>query len=251
LDLTLVAFYGPKPPAMVELVDALQTELRSQLGDAFTAYDMEQVHGTLVGLEGRQTGTGIQNTNLINASGESSAMDLEGIFHFLLNTPLLPLHIRIGGFVHSRVYPFTSHNLHPYVRSFSLCDQIAVVIGWPAKAKTFPMVLDKLRRLCTNYNVLHRYHEKPSDIDNDFFFVLGHIERNLITEEQAESVQRHVREWLSSREPLDIEIGHEQFSVVAYSDRRLPRPSSIAYSLTEAPAKLVELKGLYQKRQAH
>jgi hypothetical protein len=206
------------------------------------------VHGTLVGLEGRQTGTGIQNTNLINASGESSAMDLEGIFHFLLNTPLLPLHIRIGGFVHSRVYPFTSRNLHPYARSFYLCDQIAVVIGWPAEAETYPMVLDKLRRLCKNYHVLHRYHEKPGDIDNDFFFVLGHIERNLMTEEQAESVQRCVRELLSSREPLNIEIGQEQLSVVAYSGRQLPTSSSIAYPLTEAQSKLEELKDLYEKK---
>ena len=236
---------------MVELVDTLQTELHNLLGDAFTAYDMEQVHGTLVGLEGRQVGTEILNTNLINASGESLAMDLEGIFHFLLNTPLLPLHIRIGGFVCSRVYPFTSRNLHPHVRSFSLCDQIAVVIGWPAEAETYPMVLDRLRRLCTNYHVLHRYHEKPGDVDNDFFFVLNHIERDLVTEEQIESVQRHIRDWLSSCEPLDIEIGKEQLSVVAYSDRQLPTSSSLAYPLIESLARLDDLKGLYQKRQSH
>ena len=233
---------------MVELVDTLQTELSNLLGNAFTAYDMEQVHGTLIGLEGRQAGTGILNTNLFNASGESRAMDLEGIFRFLLNTPLLPLHIRIGGFVHSRVYPFTSRNLHPYARSFSLCGQIAVVIGWPVEAETYPMLLDKLRRLCIDYNVLHKYHEKSGGIDNDFFFVLGHIEHDLITEEKAESVQSCVRELLSSRKPLDIEFGQEQLSVVAYSDRQLPMSSSIAYTLTEAQAKLEELKGLHDNK---
>ena len=234
LNLTLVAFYGTKPPAMSGLFRTLQSELQHLLGEAFTAYDMEQVHSTLVGLEGRRSENGIRNTNFFNATGKCIAMDLEGLFNFFLDTPLLPMQIRIGGFERSRTYPFESRNLHPYVRSFSISHQHAVVMGWPTAGETYPILLDNLRRQCFNYNVLHKYHTGPGAIDNDLYFVLGRIDSAMITEEKAVTAQQRVRKLLAAREPFDTQIGPAQISVVAYRDRQLPRSSSSAYTLAEA-----------------
>jgi len=246
VGLTLVAFYGPKPTAMDEFVATIQGELRMLLGGAFTAYELAQVHGTIIGLEGRRTEAGILNNNLNSATGESRSMDLQGLLHFMLDTPQLPLRVRFGGFARSRTYPFTSRGLHPYVRSFAFHGPLAVIVGWPVTGELYPMSLDNLRRKCTRYNILHKYHHHASDIDNDFFLVLGQVEKNLASEEKIESTQNRLRDLLSSRLPLDITIGREQLSVVAYNDRQLPRSSSFGYSLVEAHAGLARIESLYE-----
>ena len=115
-NLTLVAFYGQKPPALVRLIRTLQAELYTQLGKAFTAYRIEQVHGTIIGLEGIRTNAGITNTNFRSAIGESRVINFQGLFRFLLNTPLLPMNVRIGGFLQDSDSQFTSRGQHPYIR---------------------------------------------------------------------------------------------------------------------------------------
>ncbi len=140
-------------------------------------------------------------------------MDLSGLFLFLQEMP--PLHIRIGGFASSRVYPFTSRGLHPYTRSFALNGPLAVTMGWPVTGQSYPLTLDTLRRKCMRYNVLHKYHRRVDDIDNDFFFVLGRVELERVSEEKAKFVQHNLRKLLSEREPLDILVRAEDLSVVA------------------------------------
>ena len=233
MNLTLVALYGPKPQALVDLFSAVQAEIRNQLGDAFTPYAMDQIHATLVGLEGTRTGEGVLNNNLVNTERTPRSMDLEGLFRFLFDTPLLPLTIRIGGFSQFAAYPFTSRGQHPYVRSFSLRREEAVVIGWPAGEHNYPVSLDRLRRRCADYNVLHKYHQCAGDIDNDLFLVLGHLRRDCISSEEHTAVEYRVREMLSSRQPLDFTIDAQTLSVVAYEDRTLPTASSFRYPLPE------------------
>lgn len=248
MDLTLVAFYGSKTDSVAQLVETLQTELRSHLGAAFSAYELEQVHGTIVGLEGRRAGTAILNTNLSHKTGEPRAVNLGGLLRFLIDTPHLPLRIRIGGFDHSRAYPFDSRGFHPYFRSFALRGPVAVAIGWPVEGDTYPMALDALRRQCTDYNVLCNYHKEAGDIDNDFFFVLGRVDRESVTKDKAESLQNALRQLLSEREPLDIVVGRDQLSIVAYVDTQLPVASSVRYSLVQALAEVEELKRLYREQ---
>jgi hypothetical protein len=245
VNITLVSLYGQKQPELVRLIRLLQAELHNQLGEAFTAYRMEQVHGTIIGLEGTRTNAGIVNTNLYSATGESRTIDFQGLFRFLLNTPMFPMKIRIGGFLQDGEYPFTSRGQHPYIRSFTLQGSHAIVIGWPVKNRTYPMSLDQLRRQCANYNVLHKYHENENNIDNDLFFVLGRIDRDSVPEKKAESIQDSVRRLLSSREPLHMLIEKERLSVVAYKDRQLPTSSSAGYSLTQAQEGIDKIRNLY------
>jgi hypothetical protein len=248
MDLTLVAFYGPKPDPLADLVRTLQAALRSLLGPAFSAYAIEQVHGTVVGLEGWRVGPDVLNAKLSRARGRPCPMDLAGLLRYLGVTPRLPLRIRVGGFQQAKGYPFTSRGLHPWVRSFALRGPVAVAMGWPAKGDWYPMSLDQLRRECTEYGVLHKYHEEPTDIDNDFFFVLGRVERDAIPREKADAAENALREMLSKLGPLDIEMGTRDLSVVAYLDTQLPMASSRRYPLPMALAGVEELTSLYRER---
>jgi hypothetical protein len=249
MDLTLVAFYGPKPESLAELVRTLQTALCSHLGAAFSAYSIEQVHGTVVGLEGRRAGADVLNANLSQARGWPCSMDIAGFIRCLGTTPRLPLRIRVGGFKQTEGYPFTSRGLHPYVRSFALRGPIAVAMGWPIKGDLYPLSLDELRRECTEYGILHKYHEKMTDIDNDFFFVLGRVDRDSVPREKADSAEHALREMLSKHKPLDIGIGIPELSVVAYVDTQLPIASSAKYPIPMALAEVEELKSLYREKK--
>ena len=248
MNLTLVALYGPKPRALANWVSAIQTELIKQLGDAFTPYALDQIHATFVGLEGYRTEAGFLNSNLLDTEGVSHPMDLKGLFHFLLKTPILPLNIRIGGFRRSETYPFTSRGQHPYTRSFTLGRSEAVVIGWPVNKDNHPMPLDHLRRCCIGYNVLHKYHQTVSDIDNDLFLVLGRFSRDSISPDEYAAAQNYIRELLSLYQPLDFSIGVEALSIVAYTDRSLPIPSSYSFPLDGVLDKFESLVSYYEQK---
>jgi hypothetical protein len=232
----------------VELVSEIQTELINQFGHVFAPYTLDQIHATLVGLEGYRTESGLLNSNLIDTVGAPRPMDLEGLFHFLMNTPILPLNIRIGGFRRSEAYFFTSRGQHPYNRSFTLSRREAVVIGWPVNNNKYPMSLDHLRRCCIVYNVQHKYHQAEGDIDNDLFLVLGRLRQASITPDEYAGVQSYIRELLSSRQSLDLAIGVETLSVVAYEDRSLPTHSSYAYPLPGVLDRFESLTGFYEQK---
>jgi hypothetical protein len=248
LNLTLVALYGPKPQALADLVLEIQSGLSDQLGDAFSPYTMEQIHATLVGLEGYRTEAGIMNSSLLETGGAPGPMDLDGLFRFLLNTPLLPLNIRIGGFRRHATYPLTSRGQHLYARSFVLRRREAVVIGWPVNNDKYPMSLDRLRRHCMDYNVLHKYHQGEADVDNDLFMVLGRLRCERISPEEYTSVESCMRELLSSRQPLDFTIGVKTLSVVAYDDRSLPTSLSRMYPLSAIQDKVDSLSRVYEQK---
>ena len=211
-------------------------------------YALDQIHATLVGLEGYCTEAGILNSNLLNTEGAARPMDLDGLFRFLQSTPLLPLNIRIGGFQQSEAYPFTSRGQHPYARSFALRLREAVAIGWPVNKNKYPLSLDRLRRCCMDYNVLHKYHQGAGDIDNDLFLVLGHLRRDCISPEEYTPVENCMREMLSSRQPLDFTIDVDSLCVVAYDDRSLPILSSRAYPLAGIQDRVEFLSGFYQQQ---
>jgi len=178
MQFTLVAFYGSKPPRFSGLIRSCQDELARLLLASFHPYDIDQVHGTLIGLEGVRQGETTLNSNFNALRSEMRHMDLRQILGLLSSTPLLPMKLQIGGFRHYEHFDFTSRGLHPYLRSFAIRDRIAVAMGWPTDSGRHPASLDELRRVFQNVNVLHQYHQKETDKDNDFFFVLGRVDRS-------------------------------------------------------------------------
>jgi len=133
---------------------------------------------SLVGLER----SGTSNRNFQKYRDKQVEMDLTGLLHFLRLGGRFPFHIQLGGF-QDREYPFTSRGQNPYHRSFSIQkDNKVVLMGWPLhgplpnlalprvtmsdwiqESRSYPNVLDELRRAFQSFNVLHRYHGTLTD----------------------------------------------------------------------------------------
>jgi hypothetical protein len=93
-----------------------------------------------------------------------------------------------------------------------------VLIGWP----TVPgRPLDKLRRDMNAANLLHRYHQHPGDIDDDFYLVVGH--HHDAPPSALETAARTVRAKLAA-DPIDIEISRRDVKIVAADSHTLSPP---------------------------
>lgn len=110
------------------------------------------------------------------------------------------------------------------------------------------MSLDRLRRCCIGYHVMHKYHQAADDIDNDLFLVMGRLRQDCLTPDEYAAAQNAIRGLLSSHQPLDVAIGVETLSIVAYKDRSLPASSSYVYPLRGVLDKFESLIDFYEQK---
>jgi hypothetical protein len=83
------------------------------------------------------------------------------------------------------------------------------------------MPLDELRREMNTANVLHKYHARATDVDNDLYLVVGHH-----TGAPADALARAtaaVREKLAAA-PADLAIGLTDVKIVAADSHTLAPP---------------------------
>ena len=218
---TLVAFYGDKPAEFAALIADCQQRLHAFAGSAFRPYAVAQVHATVVGLE------------------RAADADFEGLFHFL-REEVRPIQIQIGGFKADRRYPFESRGEHPYRRSFSIQNDVAVAMGWPSSGE-----LDRLRRSMQRFGVVHKYHRMPTDIDNDLFFVLGRLRPGYSSAAAIQECEDALRSRLAAANPVRVTVEVDSLSVVTYCDPRLPLDSSVRVSLADPLLTGARLRELY------
>ena len=173
--ISAVAFYGPKAGLLREALAGVQDLITEHVGDDFRPYTLEQVHATLIALNGvrdPQTGA-VVNEYLLAHAGLRREMDLPRVMDIL--AAATPLRVRVGGFRPGQEIPFTSRGQHLAERTFSMHDKAFVLVGWPADSLAGAgQPLDELRRAMNAANVLHRYHAHATDVDNDLHLVLGH-----------------------------------------------------------------------------
>ena len=83
--ISAVAFYGPKTGALRELVTGVQALIEEHVGADFRPYSLEQVHATLIALNGvRDPETGaIVNEYLLAHAGVRREMDLPRVMDIL------------------------------------------------------------------------------------------------------------------------------------------------------------------------
>jgi hypothetical protein len=244
MNLTLVAYYGPKQQGKVrELIETTQSLLRDQLKTAFDGYVLEQVHGTIIGLEGVRVDDVVMNANFLRRRQLQKAFHLETAIELALG--VRGFDVRIGGFKDRDAYPFTSRGLHPYLRSFSIQGEIAVAMGWPVEGTQFPLYLDEFRRSFTAANALHAYHAAPEDIDNDFYFVLGRLKQSQANELTLQLAQDRMRDALAALEPVAVRIDKDCLRIVAYSHTLLPWGDCEMFTLDGAAGKVAYLESLY------
>ena len=250
MDVTLVAYYGDKPLPIRNLIEDTISELSNALGNAFVAYSLQQVHGTIIGFEGRRADNHIINTNYVEIQNELRSLDLKAALQVLDDGSHLPFDITVGGFTDGGQYCFTSRDVAPYMRSFSVQGTYAVVIGWPYMNGKYSKNIDDLRRAFNRANILHKYHSSPDAEDNDFFFVLGNVVKEKIDHLQLQEAQGRLRSFLAAYEPVRVPISRDCLRVVAYVDAKLPLETSYSYTIDEAHKKIDEIRSLYREVKA-
>src|SRR5580704_9314997 len=214
--ISAVAFYGPKTGPLRELLAGVQAMIAEHVGERFRPYSLEQVHATLIALNGvRDPETGaIVNEYLLAHAGVRREMDIL--------TRAAPMRVRIGGFRPDQQAPFTSRGQHLAMRTFSVQDRAFVLVGWPADSLAgAARPLDDLRREMNAAHVLHRYHVQAADVDNDLHLVVGHhagAPPGALARATAA-----VRDKLAA-DPVDLAIGLADVKIVAADSHTLAPP---------------------------
>jgi hypothetical protein len=238
-NLSLVAFYGNKSPELTSLIRELQNCITDLVGEKFVSYQLEQVHATLLGLEGRRNSQGILNKWYWYHREETKYMDFKNLLFYLRYSGRLPIIVRIGGYDRTVDYGFLSRDRHPYERSFNIQGNIAVLMGWPCRERHFSMELDRLRLEGQNFNILHKYFKSVDTVDNDLYMRLGMFKNELSTSEIVtieEQVQRLVHSHLSLY--LSVDINSVFFTY--YQDEFLTPETTRVIPLTEATPEQLE-----------
>jgi hypothetical protein len=217
-----VAFYGPKAGRLRALVAGVQDVIAGHVGGDFLPYTPEQVHATLIALNGVRDGGTVVNEYMLELAGVRREMDLPRVMDILARRFATPLPVRIGGFRPDQAAPFTSRGQHPAQRSFSVQDRAFVLVGWPAATIAGNgQPLDDLRRELNAAGLLHRYHAHPGDVDNDLHMVVGHH-----AGAPAAALDRAaaaVRDMLAG-EPADLAIGLPDVTIVAADSHTMAPP---------------------------
>jgi len=245
---TLVAFYGEKREPLASLIRDLQQTIVAELGSAFTSYALEQVHATIIGLESTPADPRLHRSRQ-SRGGNADPMDLAGYLRFLREAGELPFTVQISGF-RDRPYPFESRSQRPYLRSFSLQGEFAVLMGWPIEAResadplaaatrsadpgqSHPASLARIRRSAESFQIVHQYHVAPGDSDNDLYLRLGILARDRISDAHASRLEEMIRERLAAMPATIMLVDADDLSVISYTDPGLPWPDSTRWPLPE------------------
>ncbi len=236
--ISAVAFYGPKTGPLRELLTGVQALIAEQVGDDFRPYSLEQVHATLIALDGvrdPQSGA-ILNGYLLAHAGVRREMNLPRVMDILAQAT--PLRVRIGGFRPDQEIPFTSRGHHLAERSFCVQDHAFVLMGWPADSLAGAgRPLDELRREMNAANVRHKYHVRATDVDDDLYLVVGHhagAPAGVLARAAAA-----VRDKLAA-DPVDLTIGLTDVKIVAADSHTLAPPLFVG-DIPAAEASLLAL----------
>lgn len=230
-QLSLVSFYVKKPPQLVDLINDLQNQLSSCLKTHFFPYRMAQVHGTIIGLECFKSEQGLMSRWFKENQQVNKMIDCHAFSQFLASQLFEPFELKVGGWDVEQNYHFTSNEQHPFLRSFSIQGEIAVAMGWPVENQLCHPALYQIRRKFEQVNFLHKWHRADYQ-DNDFFFVLGRINKTRISSIALDQVLHEMRTYLSKNETR-FTIAQENLSIVVYDDPQLPLESTQALSLSE------------------
>jgi len=220
--ISAVAFYGPKTGRLHEFLTGVQAQIAEHVGRDFRPYTLDQVHATLIALNGVRAGGTIVNEYLLEHAGERREMDLPRVMDILARRFATPLRVRIGGFRPGQAVPFTSRGQHVAERSFSVQGEAFVLVGWPAESLAGAgRPLDDLRREMNAAGVLHRYHARPGDVDNDLHLVVGH-QAGAPAAALARATAA-VRDKLAA-DPADLAIALSDVTIVAADSHTLAPP---------------------------
>ena len=245
-QLTLAAFYNKKDfkNDLWGKIERGQDKLKGILNDNYQPYAINQIHGTILGLEAAKLDSSVIGKNFLEIQKKTVEVDLLSILNSVNTSSLLPFEIRIGGFL-PEDYSFTSRSLSPYHRSFSIQRNVLVTMGWPSLNGANIPNLNSIRRRISSFGGLHKYHTSPDSYDNDFYFVLGNLLEPL-EEERSKYISKLMRKELGEWGDTRITLRKEDLGIVAYKDTNL-REDPRYYSIESAIQCVDELRNIYPK----
>jgi hypothetical protein len=238
-NVSLVAFYQRKPSQLTNLIQKLLIYLtKSKIIKAkFISYQLEQIHATIIGCEGLTTPLGIINKWFYEYRQETRYLNLSGWLDYLQKQVDFPLTIRFGGYQTGVDYNFLSREQHPSIRSFQLRSSgediiIPVLMGWSFANKNITWEIENIRRQAQQFNLLHKYHQFPQSIDNDFYLRLGTITGKLETKEMM-IIEQEIKEILQSQS-VNISLRLDDLAFVKYQHLTLPLATTEILPVVEA-----------------
>lgn len=118
-----------------------------------------------------------------------------------------------------------------------------VVMGWPVhqepskpgragafglsrRENIYPNTLEGIRRSLQAFNDFHTYHQRDTDIDNDYYFRIGLVPYLSSVDPRRDQVEQDMRQFLSNRQPIILDVTLADLYVVSYEDNKM-LPSSI------------------------
>lgn len=233
-QVSLVAFYGDKDKSLSDFLADTSDRLKQCLGSAYLPYPVNQVHATLIGLERIQRAGKFYNYNFYCNYGYERAMQIEEMLRFINSTSMLPITITIGGYHKHTDYGFKSFDQHIWNRSCNIIGKNAILIGWPALTASDNYPLANLRRSFEYFGLLHKWHQTSQDVDNDCYFVLGHIHPDVSKKSTVTETLLTMRDYLASLTPFNLVLARDDLSFVNYSDITLPHASTRCLGLSDA-----------------
>ncbi|NJK39457.1 MAG: hypothetical protein HC835_02245 [Oscillatoriales cyanobacterium RM2_1_1] len=250
-NVSLVAFYGPKPLELSNLIRQLQQQLLEQFPQQFQPYPLEQIHATLIGCEGFKIHLGIVSQWFHKHRHQVKFIDLAGFLDYLFHSPQFPFLVKIGGYWPGENYSFLSQGQGLFERSLQISNNMAVLIGWPVQTGIV-QTLDQFRREAQAYNLLHKYHSQPDRVDNDCYLRLGWFTQKPAQTPRLEPLDsgihpgvHRMREYLATSPPLYLTIDRTDLAFVGYQDFALSPETTQVMSL--ATATVEQLEALYPK----
>jgi methanogenic corrinoid protein MtbC1 len=235
--ISAVALYGPKTGAVRDLLAGVQAVIAAHLGDRFLPYSPDQIHATLIALNAvpdPRAGT-VVNEYYLTQRDRAVEMDLPRVMDTLEARFARPLRVRIGGWRQAGEIPFTSQGQHLFDRAFSAQGHAFVLVGWPVRSRAgeggagragraggVARPVDDLRRDMNAAGLLHKYHARDTDVDNDLHLVVGH-QAGAAAGGGVDRAVAAVRERLAA-DPVEFAIGLGDVKIVAADSHTLAPP---------------------------
>ncbi|MEM9917860.1 MAG: hypothetical protein AAF990_07180 [Bacteroidota bacterium] len=255
-QLTLVSFYGPKNTAFVEYMDALHSEIKkSELAAWYRPYDIDQIHGTLIGLEKL---VGFQehfNRNIWEKDGLKRLMQTDCILE-IIERYLEETIIRMGG-IQKGTSAFHSWGRDPYDRMFNIQADRLNINGWPYTAQADEVrcaesLVDLRSAFYQQANIQHKYHQQK---DNDFYMVLGRLDFKGLSAREIETtckpamraLKKTITEKMSTK-LLELKLAIDNTFLVQYEDKDLNRRRSKSWNIEVLRSNPDFIQQLYDDR---
>jgi len=259
-DITMIAFHGKrKPPTLQKLLSdvlgAVTANLPTSIAWSFAAYNLTQMHATIIGMEvdihngrcfGRWFNKNWNEKRLINIDRLHTVLR-----QLISDRGNRLLTIRFGGFseIHCKCIEDHPEALNGWLcasgtgasEEFHSCDRTGydgsfyttpgplMITGWPVnnpdELDAFPHNLYDLRRSLEEAGFSDKYHYGKDQQyahwkDDDCFIKIGTF-CCPPSKEQRGAIDAAVRDYLSNRKPVAVDITPDDISIVLYDDPSL------------------------------